>query len=87
MTEARKKEIEAEIHEDLAAADAGISELPIGARNGVRLASLYYKALLRKIERTPAVRIREERIRISNGRKFGMLISTYVQRRLTLVLP
>ena len=87
MTEERKKEIEAEIREDLAAADLGISELPIGARNGVRLASIYYKALLRKIERTHARRIREERIRISNGRKFGMLITSYVQRRFTLVLP
>ena len=51
---------------------------------GVRLAYLYYMTLFRKIQRTPAHRVMRGRIGVANGRKFGLLISSYVQHRLNL---
>ncbi len=80
LTASRKQEIEAEIHEDLLVADAGIGQLRPGARFGVRLAAMYYKALLHKIERTPAGQLHQRRIRLSNARKFAMLLGSYVHR-------
>ncbi|MCB0791212.1 MAG: phytoene/squalene synthase family protein [Flavobacteriales bacterium] len=68
-----KRRLEADIAEDLRAGSAGIAELPRSARLGVTLACRYFRAVLRKIARTPADTIMQRRIRISNGHKLLIL--------------
>ncbi len=78
FTDACKERIEAEIEKDFAHAYVGIQQLPDGSRFGVYLAYLYYKKLFAKIRSTPAARIREKRIRVSNPRKVLLLARSYV---------
>lgn len=77
-----KEQIEADIQKDFDDALEGIMRLPAGAKTGVYLAYRYYLKLFRKIKNCPASRIKEERIRIPDSRKMGILLSTYFQARL-----
>lgn len=77
-----KDQIEADIQQDFDDALDGIMRLPAGAKMGVYLAYRYYLKLFRKIKNCPASRIKEERIRIPDARKMGILLSTYFQARL-----
>ncbi len=74
-----KKQIEADIQADFDAALVGIKQLPKGARMGVYLAYKYYLKLFRKIKNCPCSKIKEQRIRIPNTKKFSILLSTYLQ--------
>lgn len=85
ITEEQKRAVEADIRADMDAALEGIRALPRGARLGVHLAYLYYRALFRRIERTPAHRILQCRIRVPNALKMRLLLGTYVQHRLNLI--
>jgi phytoene/squalene synthetase len=78
FTDECKARIEAEIEKDFAHAYRGIQQLPEGSRFGVYLAYLYYRKLFAKIRSTPAARIREKRIRVSNPRKVLLLARSYV---------
>lgn len=82
FSEAAKKEIEADIQKDFDDALPGILRLPKGARGGVFLAYRYYLKLFNKIKKCPSQRIKEERIRIPNTRKFLILFSTYFKQSL-----
>jgi phytoene/squalene synthetase len=82
---AAKEQIEADILADFDASLPGIRALPQGARLGVTVAYIYYKALFRKIRLLPAQRIRQERIRVPNLQKFLLLVQTWVRYRLRLV--
>lgn len=73
FSEADKLRIERDIAEDFAAAAEGIARLPASARFGVYVAYVYYLKLFEKIRRSPIERILQERIRISNSRKFRLL--------------
>ena len=53
-----------DIDADLAAADAAIDRLPAGARRGVRVAHALFAELSARLRRTPALRIRDERVRV-----------------------
>jgi len=75
----KKKEIEQSIDQDFKMALKGIFQLPKGARMGVYLAYVYYQQLFKKIQLTPAYRIMEERVRIPNFYKMGLLLSTYLK--------
>lgn len=77
-----KEQIEADIQQDFNDALEGILRLPSGAKMGVYLAYRYYLKLFRKIKNCPASRIKEERIRIPDARKMGILLATYFQARL-----
>ncbi|MCE7994047.1 MAG: phytoene/squalene synthase family protein [Roseivirga sp.] len=79
-----KEQIEADIQKDFDEALDGIMRLPSGAKMGVYLAYRYYLKLFRKIKNCPASRIKEERIRIPDSRKMGILLSTYFQARLNV---
>ena len=79
LDEITKLQLVKEIEADMDAALLGIKQLPAGARGGVHLAYMYYGALLHKIKRVPSERILDERIRIPNGRKFGMLVQSYLR--------
>ncbi|MEM6320903.1 MAG: phytoene/squalene synthase family protein [Bacteroidota bacterium] len=74
-----KIKIEKEIEADFAAALVGIKQLPKGARRGVYIAYIYYKKLFDKIKSTPAERLMNERIRIPNTRKVGLLFNSLVR--------
>jgi len=79
-----KKAIEADIEKDFDEAYEGIKRLPIGARRGVYLAYTYYRRLFSKIRSlTPEV-IKNERVRVPNGKKLYLLMKTYVQYQLNV---
>lgn len=78
-----KEHIENDIQQEFKEALEGIKNLPNSARFGVYLAYRYYISLFRKIKRTPAKKIINQRIRISNGRKFSLMMSSYVQYKIS----
>lgn len=79
-----KKAIEADIEKDFDEAYEGIIRLPVGARRGVYLAYTYYRRLFSKIRSlTPEV-IKNERVRVPNGKKLYLLMKTYVQYQLNV---
>jgi phytoene/squalene synthetase len=79
FTEADKKHIETDIDSDFNQALQGIANLPLNSRFGVFLAYSYYLQLLKKIKRTPAEKLKHERIRISNFQKFTMLFFIFIK--------
>ncbi|WP_323755396.1 phytoene/squalene synthase family protein [Roseivirga sp.] len=85
FTKQTKKEIEEDIQRDFDEALEGILRLPKGAKLGVYLAYRYYLKLFRKIKRLPASRIKEERIRIKDSMKMGILVMTYFQHRIKVL--
>lgn len=84
MTEEQKRTIENGIEAEMREALEGIVRLPKGARMGVRLAYLYYRALLNRIRSTPAHRMLHQRIRVPQGQKMSLLLGSYVRYRLNL---
>ncbi|MBG6110751.1 phytoene/squalene synthetase [Flavobacterium sp. CG_23.5] len=83
--EKAKKMIIKEIQEDFDVAYQGILKLPIEAKFGVYTAFVYYKKLLKKLENTPCHEIGNERIRVSNYTKAGLLAKSFVSYKLKLV--
>ena len=79
FSEEMKRQIEEEIAADFEKAYEGIRQLPARSRFRVYLAYRYYLALFRKIRTTPAERVLEARIRVSNLRKLALYASSYLQ--------
>ncbi|MCX8532416.1 phytoene/squalene synthase family protein [Chryseobacterium luquanense] len=80
-----KAQIEQEIYAEFKEALEGIKKLPNSSRFGVYLAYRYYISLFRKIKRTSANKIINQRIRISNGKKFSLMMSSYVQYKMSFL--
>ena len=80
-----KKQIELEIDQDFKTGLAGIKKLPASSKGGVYLAYVYYRALFKKIKKLPAHKILNERIRINNGKKLGLMINSLVINKMNLV--
>lgn len=80
-----KKEIEHEIENDFREALIGIKKLPASSRGGVYLAYVYYYSLFKKIKTVPAHKVLTERIRISNGKKFGLMINSMLQHKMNML--
>ena len=59
--------------------------LPSSSKGGVYLAYVYYKSLFDKIKKLPAKRVLTERVRINNGKKFGLMINCMVQNKMNWV--
>jgi len=78
-----KANIEREIQHEFKEALEGIKKLPRSARFGVYLAYRYYVSLFRKIKRTSAHKIFNQRIRISNGKKISLMMSSYLQYKIS----
>ncbi len=72
-----KAEIEEDIEKDFADGLSGIRKLPDGARFGVYVAYVYFHELLLKIRRVKAEKLLHERIRVSNNRKYVLLMNAY----------
>ncbi|HLN21109.1 MAG TPA: phytoene/squalene synthase family protein [Bacteroidales bacterium] len=85
FTEEVKKVIIDEIYDDFRQSWKGIRRLPQGSRTGVLIAYYYYLALLRKIEKTPAAKQFENRIRIPDYIKFLILGKAVMKNKLRLV--
>ena len=80
-----KKEIELEIEQDFSTALTGIKKLPSSSKGGVYLAYVYYRSLFKKIKKVPAHQILNERIRINNGKKFGLMLNSLLMQKMKLV--
>lgn len=78
---ALEKEVEAEFEEAL----EGIKLLPKSSRLGVYLAYTYYRSLLNKIKRTPPQTIVHQRVRINNGKKFSLMMRSYVKVKMAML--
>ncbi|MBT8285873.1 MAG: squalene/phytoene synthase family protein, partial [Flavobacteriaceae bacterium] len=85
LDEDSKTRIVEEIKEDFRKGYEGIAKLPNDAKFGVYTAYKYYYQLLRKLQRTPSLEIKNARIRVPNYQKFGLLATSYVNYKLKLV--
>jgi phytoene synthase len=69
LTEAQRREILADIDDDLRVAAAAIERLPVSSRAAVRLAHALFVELSRQIRRAPVERLATERIRVPGSVK------------------
>ncbi|TDD97328.1 phytoene/squalene synthase family protein [Flavobacterium cellulosilyticum] len=80
-----KNRIIKEIEEDFKVALQGIKKLPLEAKFGVYTAYVYYKKLLKKLEKTPCHKIGTERIRVSNYAKARLFANSFVTYKLNML--
>ncbi|WDF70035.1 phytoene/squalene synthase family protein [Sphingobacterium oryzagri] len=80
-----KIQIEADIAAEFREALSGIKRLPSSSKFGVYLAYRYYLSLFRKIKNTSAQHILNQRVRIPNGRKISLMMSSYVQYKMAIL--
>jgi 15-cis-phytoene synthase len=85
FTYEEKCRIEDDIQQDFNDAYAGIMQLPMKARFGVYVAYKYYLSLFKRIKKTQASRILEERIRIPNYRKALIVMRAGLKNQLNLI--
>ena len=81
----QKSKIEDEIRVDFSDAYAGIKQLPKGSRFGVYLAYIYYRHLLKKIETASPADIKKRRLRVNDGKKAYLLLSSALKNQLNLI--
>jgi phytoene/squalene synthetase len=80
-----KSDIEADIEIDFKEGYQGIKKLPKGSRLGVYVAYIYYYSLFNKIKKLPPNEILENRIRISDSRKYLLIGISYVRHVFNLL--
>lgn len=80
-----KRTIEEDIKRDFDYGLEGICQLPKGVRFGVYLAYVYYTNLFKKIKSAPATLVKQERIRVPDGRKVALLFSSAVRNSLNML--
>lgn len=85
MDDAVKRQIVEEIEADLNEGFKGIIKLPAEAKFGVYTAYVYYKKLLKKLKKTPSVKIKSTRIRVSDYQKLGLLAKCYLDYRFNII--
>ncbi len=85
LDENSKQQIIDDIENDFEKGLSGIKKLPIEAKFGVFMAYRYYKQLLKKLKKTPALQIRNTRIRVSNPKKIELLMRSYVKYQLNIL--
>jgi 15-cis-phytoene synthase len=78
--EAAKQAVIADIRHDLEQARPAIRALPSSVRPAVATAAVMYGALLEKLEATPADTLRQQRVRIGDGRKLWLFARAAVTR-------
>jgi phytoene/squalene synthetase len=82
---ATKKQIEEDIEKDFKMGYEGIIQLPKKSRFGVYLAYIYYYKLFHKIKQLPAQVILKERVRISNKRKYSLVVTGYMRHSFNIL--
>jgi len=85
LDENSKQFIIDDIESDFAQGLEGIKKLPMEAKFGVFMAYRYYRQLLKKLKRTPALDIKNARIRVPNYKKIELLTRSYVKFQLNLM--
>ncbi|WP_339651487.1 phytoene/squalene synthase family protein [uncultured Maribacter sp.] len=85
LDENSKNRIVEEIKADFKLGYEGIISLPTEAKFGVYTAYKYYYKLLKKLQNTPSLEIKNTRIRVPNYQKFGLLARSYVKLKMNLV--
>ncbi|MDB3875210.1 phytoene/squalene synthase family protein [bacterium] len=85
LDEESKTKIIVEIEGDFKEGLNGIKMLPIEAKFGVFMAYRYYSQLLKKLKKTPALDIKNTRIRVPNYKKIELLTRSYVKYQLNLL--
>jgi len=85
LDEIAKQHIIDDIENDFAEGLRGIKMLPIEAKFGVFMAYRYYSQLLKKLKKTPALEIKNTRIRVPNYKKVELLTRSYVKYHLNLL--
>ncbi|AXG75104.1 phytoene/squalene synthase family protein [Flavobacterium arcticum] len=85
MDDVIKRQIVEEIEADLNEGFKGIIKLPTEAKFGVYTAYVYYKKLLKKLKRTPSVKIKSTRIRVPDYQKIGLLAKCYLDYRFNII--
>jgi 15-cis-phytoene synthase len=75
--DATKAAIEEDIEKDFSDGLSGIRRLPDGARFGVYVAYVYFHELLLKIRKVKADKLLNKRIRVTNPRKYMLLLTAY----------
>ncbi|WP_189359331.1 phytoene/squalene synthase family protein [Algibacter mikhailovii] len=85
LNESSKQNIIDDIEADFEKGLSGIKKLPIEAKFGVFMAYRYYSQLLKKLKKTPALKIKDSRIRVSNPKKIELLMRSYVKYQLNLM--
>ena len=85
LNEDSKKQIIDDIEQDFEKGLSGIKKLPIEAKFDVFMAYRYYWQLLKKLKKTPALQIRNTRIRVSNPKKIELLMRSYVKYQLNIM--
>lgn len=81
-----KRQIEEDIALDFRLSMEGIKNLPKGVRAGVYLAYIYYSVLFKKITKLSPERIKTERIRVPNFKKFLLLIKCYFFHKVNYIV-
>jgi phytoene/squalene synthetase len=76
FTDEQKREIVRDIASEFDHAKQAIAELPPAARPAVQLSYQYYRELLRRIEHTPAQKLRTTRIRVPTSKKLWLYLRT-----------
>ena len=74
-----------EINEEFKEAFIGIQKLPKSSRFGVYLSYVYFKALLKKVQRKSVSDLLRERIRIPNGVKMLLFAKSYIRNSLNII--
>ncbi|GAB1857675.1 phytoene/squalene synthase family protein [Flavobacteriaceae bacterium MHTCC 0001] len=85
LDETSKQYIIDDIERDFEKGLSGIKKLPMEAKFGVFMAYRYYRQLLKKLKNTPALQIKDTRIRVSNPKKIELLMRSYVKYQLNLM--
>ena len=85
LDEDTKQQIINDIEIDFKEGLSGIKKLPIEAKFGVFMAFRYYSQLLKKLKKTPALQIKNTRIRVSDPKKVELLMRSYVKYQLNLM--
>ncbi len=85
LDELAKQDIIQDIEQDFEKGLHGIKLLPLEAKFGVFMAYRYYNQLLKKLKKTPALKIKQARIRVSNHKKIELLMRSYVKYQLNLM--
>ncbi|HLN53212.1 MAG TPA: phytoene/squalene synthase family protein [Lentimicrobium sp.] len=80
-----KKKIEEDIMKDFSDGLTGIRKLPKEARFGVYIAYVYFYNLFLKIKSVSSSRIFIERIRISDGTKYRLLLTSFLRHAFNLL--
>ena len=85
FSDVEKKRIEKDIAQDFKTAYKGILKLPKKARFGVYIAYVYYFGLFKKIKGLSASELLKQRVRINDGKKYTLMVSSYLRHSFNLL--